>query len=553
MRFLSMAALALVGAVMTGCSSDDNLIDQPQQAESKGNVVTMKTTVSLDGRVSTRALTSEGVKTFAAGDKIAVVYTNTSDETKVAESNPLAAGDITGEGKSATFTVSLTNAKASTSVTYIYPAAMAKDDGTVNYDALKTQDGTLTTLASDLDLATGTGTLTATGGLPTTSVSMTNPLAILALTLKNSGGSSDITSTITSLSVGDGTNIYSVSRSAAAGPIYVAIKPTTTAIGINATDGTNNYCKQPSTTSYDASNGYSLSLKMAQGAHLAALTGDFTAKSGDMLTGTLNGSTQPYKISIAADATVTLDGATINGVSNFSYNWAGINCEGNATIILKDGSTNTVTGFYEDYPGIHVLSGSTLTIQGDGSLKASSNSYGAGIGGGTDINCGNIEIKGGTITAIGGSDRGAGIGSGFTGSCGTITISGGTVTATGGDGGAGIGSGYYESHCGTITISGGTVTATGGDGGAGIGSGYSSSSCGNITISGGTVKATGSGDGAGIGSGYSSSSCGDITITAGVTKVTATKGSGYAQSIGSGFNGSCGAVSIASGANVTQN
>ena len=29
MRFLSMTALALVGAVMTGCTNDDNFIDEP--------------------------------------------------------------------------------------------------------------------------------------------------------------------------------------------------------------------------------------------------------------------------------------------------------------------------------------------------------------------------------------------------------------------------------------------------------------------------------------------------------------------------------------------
>ena len=60
-KLFSIAALALVGAVMmTGCSSD-NFIDQPQVA-GKGNVVTMKTTVSLDGKAGTRALTIDGSK-----------------------------------------------------------------------------------------------------------------------------------------------------------------------------------------------------------------------------------------------------------------------------------------------------------------------------------------------------------------------------------------------------------------------------------------------------------------------------------------------------------
>ena len=55
-----MAALALVGAVMTSCSSDDNFIDTPQQPENKSNVETMTTTVGFDegaeARGTTRAL-----------------------------------------------------------------------------------------------------------------------------------------------------------------------------------------------------------------------------------------------------------------------------------------------------------------------------------------------------------------------------------------------------------------------------------------------------------------------------------------------------------------
>lgn len=88
-NFLSMAALAMVGAMTTGCSgNDDSIIDTTQQPEViKSNVVTMTTTVGLDGGAATRALTSTGVKTFAADDKIAVVYETSTGTTKV-ESAP---------------------------------------------------------------------------------------------------------------------------------------------------------------------------------------------------------------------------------------------------------------------------------------------------------------------------------------------------------------------------------------------------------------------------------------------------------------------------------
>ena len=266
MRFLSMAALALVGAVTVGCSSDDNIIDEPQQPESKSNVVTLTTTVSLDGGAQTRALTSGGVKTFAAGETMALVYKNTSSATVKVVSTALTDGDITNDGKSATFTFELTNPDKAQNVTYIYPAAMTNNDGTVNYDALASQDGTLATLSSSLDLGTCSA---AWYGSSLPVATLVNELAILAITLKNSTGTSDITSTITGMTVSDGTNTYAITRSAAAGPIYVAIQPTSSAsIEVTATDGTTDYTKSLTGKTYAAGNGYSVSWRMAEVVHL---------------------------------------------------------------------------------------------------------------------------------------------------------------------------------------------------------------------------------------------------------------------------------------------
>ena len=237
--------------------------------------------------------------------------------------------------------------------------------------------------------------------------------------------------------------------------------------------------------------------------------GAVTVPSGMTLTGTL---TENYKIQIPDKATVTLDGVTISGENDDSYQWAGITCLGDATIILKDDTENTVKGFFLTYPGINVPQNKTLTIQGSGSLTASSNGNGCGIGAGNNgFNCGNIVIADGTITANG-SDGAAGIGSGMMGSCGNISITGGTINATAGIGAPGIGSGSLSS-CGNISITGGTITATGGYSAAGIGSGY-----------------------------YGS--CGTVTITDGVTSVTATKGDNANYSIGAGDEGSCGTVTI---------
>ncbi len=243
---------------------------------------------------------------------------------------------------------------------------------------------------------------------------------------------------------------------------------------------------------------------------LSKLTANYTAQNGETLTGTLSDN---YKISIADGATVTLGGMTINGVHGNDYQWAGITCEGDATIVLKDGTTNYVRGFHHKYPGIFVPKDKTLTIKGGtagtGSLEATGSKdnvygefWGAGIGGGYEMHCGNIVIQGGIITAYG-HEYGAGIGSGgledYDASCGNITITGGTVTATGGRGAAGIGCGqgytYKKTICGTITITDGVtkVTATKGSSTPpnSIGTGKNLSTCGTVTI-GGTVYWDGS-------------------------------------------------------------
>ncbi|MBQ6413203.1 MAG: hypothetical protein IJI19_06985, partial [Ruminococcus sp.] len=220
---------------------------------------------------------------------------------------------------------------------------------------------------------------------------------------------------------------------------------------------------------------------------LDEVTEDITVPDGYIVTGTLKGD---YKISIANGATVTLKDVNITCLSDdeSKANFAGITLVGDATIILE--GENTVKGGYRSNPGVYVQQGSTLTIGGTGSLDASSNGNGCGIGGGQKISAGSVVINGGTITATGGNNS-AGIGGGFQVPCQNITINAGTVTATGGSGAAGIGTGCYGS-CGNITIANTVtkVTATRGSGancsiGKGQGGGVSFYT-GTITI-GGTV------------------------------------------------------------------
>ena len=264
--------------------------------------------------------------------------------------------------------------------------------------------------------------------------------------------------------------------------------------------------------------------------NLSTVTTDYIVQDGFTVTGTL---AADVKITLAPGAKVTLKDVVIEGTDNASYNWAGLTCGGNATIKLE--GTNEIKGFLKYYPGVFVPKGNTLTIKGNGSLEASSNGMGAGIGG-----C--YITDGISIEA---------------GSCGKIVIEGGTITATGGSLSAGIGSGGCGCSCDGVDIKGGTVTAEGGANAAGIGCGGGSgpapsgvgTSCGPISISGGTVTAIGGEYAAGVGTGNgANNNCGAITVTDGVTKFTATKGSGATNSVGLSRPGvgnmTCGAVTV---------
>ena len=520
--FLKMAALAVMGTMMSGCAEEIEALQTANQTVIQKFTISLADDAGTRGAITIDTDSKKGITTFSEGDMIAVIYQNANGKTVQSLSAELTPADLTDEGASATFTVELNNPLAGGYVRYIYPASMAAE-GTdivpgeepsqptsINYTPLATQDGTLETIASSLGLAVYDGQMSTTATLPTgTDVKLENRLAIGKFTIYNNDGSSDLTSKVTKLTINDGTNTYTVNRTASAGPIYVAMQPvsssqtvTLSATVLNATE--EYYYKSVTNNALAASNIYDINVNAIKQVDLSRQTAAYEAKNGDVLTGELDVTNHPVKISIADGAAVTLNGVTINGVDNSSYSWAGITCLGDATIILANGSTNTVKGFSSNYSGIfvaHNTSGTeyTLTIDGDGSLNASTNtnSYGnggAGIGGGLNINCGNIIINGGNITATGGGQSpGIGGGIGVGSSCGNITINGGTINATGGYGASGIGCGVggsMISSCGNITISGGTITATGGYGASGIGNSYYAGICSNVTINATVTKVT---------------------------------------------------------------
>lgn len=252
-KYLSIAALALVGAVMTSCSSDDNIIEEPQQPAVTNYSVTKTLRVSLDGgeagaRAITRALTSGGEKTFAVGDQIAVAYQNTSAVQVKAVSDALKAGDISGDGKTATFTVTFTEAPfeyKGNYVYYTYPASITTANGGLDYSVLNTQDGTLATLASSLDCCMAYSGWNGKDDLP--GLTLTNRFTIGKFIIKNPSGTA-INDDLTSVTISDGSNTYTITPTGStftSDPIWVAMQPVYegSTVTVTATDGTNNYSK----------------------------------------------------------------------------------------------------------------------------------------------------------------------------------------------------------------------------------------------------------------------------------------------------------------------
>ena len=448
-------------------------VEQPVQ-----KTITLTTTINLGEDEDSKALSALGVKTFAVGEQVAVIYAGTYNSyTGKVVSAALKAEDIYDNGKKARITVALPSegdqkAQNGGMFRMIYPASMAADgdptvihgDGNLKLSALGTQDGTLLSLSNNLDLCVYDGnfeTINNEAAFPS-SISLTNRLAICEFNVFV--GTENITNTITKLTLTNGSNTYTINRAASDGPIYVAVQPVTSGnIEITANDL---YMKTISGKTLAAGKMYPIRLGLPPTVNLATLGGHYTAQDGETLAGTLGGD---YRIIIPDGATVTLQNVSINANKSMSSPYPGIKCQGDATLILV--GDNTVNGRNENYPGIYPgPTGKTLTIRGNGSLSASSGAA-PGIGSSNDNDyelkaCGNILIEGGTIVACGG-DVAPGIGSGKSGtfgnpSCGSITITNKVTRVTvykGANAGSGysIGPGPGGSTCGTVTVGGNVV------------------------------------------------------------------------------------------------
>ena len=272
-----------------------------------------------------------------------------------------------------------------------------------------------------------------------------------------------------------------------------------------------------------------IEVSMDGGIALLASTGTYDIANGGIVINsdtleqyndaTITGSSTTNVIQVSGvEATITISNLDIqipiDNNATTATNWKpAIRLANGAKLNLILEGTNTLKGG-DMCAAIEVPEGCTLTISGEGSLKATGG-VGAGIGASSmrKGSLGTIVINGGNIEAYG-SGMAAGIGGGSEGGIGTIVINGGTVYAKGGYGsypkninhvygGAGIGGGAngcvdrIEINGGNVTAYGGYATNAGRHPGAAIGTGGGGSKSigegkykyGDIEINGGTVSA----------------------------------------------------------------
>lgn len=265
LTILSFAALSF----FFGCNKMETI-------QNPDGSITVIASVNL---AQTKALASDGKKTFSVDDQLAVIYRQEGGGTAVAVSEKLTAGDIQRDGKYAKFHVTFTDPDKSELVTYVYPANMAKNDGTINYDALKNgQDGTLSKISSDLDLCTKD--VSWSGSSLPDGTALENQLTVAQFKIKDSDTSSDITSSLTRLMVSNGSDVYTVTLSSKT-TVWVAMKPITTGdILFEATDGSYNYTKTVTGQTMSLGTLYSdITVSMVKGEPFGAINGLFTINS----------------------------------------------------------------------------------------------------------------------------------------------------------------------------------------------------------------------------------------------------------------------------------
>lgn len=349
-----VASLLATCLLAVGCGSDD-LVDLPQTSREQLPVVHFSAEVTGEGSGSgvqkakgpKKIAISESadltlVTNWEAGDKVAIIYTNTDNTKAIAELTVTSVGT----NGNAYLDGTLTGPKDGTDVKMVYPydAADVSTTSGIKADYLKTgQDGTLATIADKYAVNAADARLSVEGATATLQglAHFSNKTAICKFTFKENG--TTLTG-INYLSIGDmiihGSNLSSV---------FVAFDPTVSGEKrFTVLNGTTNSYTGTASPSLTAGTFYRPTISLTQLEHNAV---DLGLPSGT-LWATCNigatspegygdwfawGETEPYYETLNADYyTVATWKTSPKDYSTDGYNWTNYKwCNGTQSTLTK--------------------------------------------------------------------------------------------------------------------------------------------------------------------------------------------------------------------------
>lgn len=258
-RILSLAVLALT---MAACSNDTEQPSAVQPAPGNaGEGIPFSATIAT-GSATTRALTEENgtiISTWAKGEQVALIHNGVVDVMTI-ENDPDENGNVTITG------TLKGSPKNNDDVTVVFPAsAVDKDEKAVKTDLLNAQDGTLATIATDLNLRQSDGAKLKVGELTATlngTVTLANQIAIVKFSL--SDGPNALAAKQFVIKDGSDNVLTTVTPSEATSNLYVAMAPATNAAAFKfeATVGDFTYTYEKSGVILEASTYYQSPIKM---------------------------------------------------------------------------------------------------------------------------------------------------------------------------------------------------------------------------------------------------------------------------------------------------
>lgn len=352
-RILSLAVLALA---MAACSND---MEQPTAIQpapgNAGEGIPFSATIAT-GSATTRALTEdtdEGIisSTWAKDEQVALIHNGVVDVMTAGEPDENGTATITG-------TLSVTP-KDGDDVTVVYPAsAVDATTKAVKTNLLTTQDGTLTNIATSLNLRQSDGAKLIVGKTATLNgtVTLANQIAIVKFSL--SDGTNALAAKQFVIKDGSDNVLTTVTPSKPASDLYVAMAPATTAstFKFEATVGDFTYTYEKSGVTLEASTYYQSPIKMTiskKAGEISFATTSISKTFGD----------EPFinEPTITGDGTVTYSSSDTK-VAEVNATTGEVTIKGDGEAIIKATVTDGPTYTYATNEASYTLGVGTATM-----------------------------------------------------------------------------------------------------------------------------------------------------------------------------------------------